>query len=661
MTEIGGVDSTESFTYDTLGRLRSAFTDGGDPQAYEYEYVYDTLSNLIAVQSESSTPVNYDMGAPGGYQPHAVKAREMGGRGPTYEFTYDALGQMTDRESEAGDFEQAFDALGRLTSVVRDGEAATYFAYDPDGNRVLEIRPDGRTTFYPFPDYELEATSWPRTQIVLQPVEVAPSETFTVTWAAYGTLLSDCSFTGDWPATPTTTSGEQQAEETEAGSYDYALSCSNEYGTSVVTRTLTVSNNPAAGDPPPAAPIQMTASLERTTYGLGGSTVALHREGQLTPGGPYIDELYYMHGNHLGSMTLLTDEAGAVVDQARYYPFGGYRLPPTAGITDIGFTGHRQDNLGWENTGLIYMGARYYDPLLRRFISPDTIVQDAGNTMAYNRYAYVYNNPVNMVDPTGRIACDDPNLPTDDQEGCAGPPGSAPSSPPTSGGGTPGTPPIPQPVPPTDVAGSGLPQVTFADLVHIVGFDFSDDYQLRMTTAIWQAVRLAGSRLAELLNAKFPGLNISAAQVFSLAFGSSLTFKWTAMPNTTFAADTSKIGVIEIFDTRGTALGGVTNMLHFILHELGHKFIAGVGNNPYRDTSAFLVNFRIDRETNGFAGLFETPLTWQQSRVNAPGEMFADMFLGWALDTWKNDGFGRAMSQFMNNSIPGWVIHDAAQ
>jgi len=64
----------------------------------------------------------------------------------------------------------------------------------------------------------------------------------------------------------------------------------------------------------------MTASLERTTYGLGGSTVALHREGQLTPGGPYIEELYYMHGNHLvgrrgsrtGSMTLLTDEAGKI-------------------------------------------------------------------------------------------------------------------------------------------------------------------------------------------------------------------------------------------------------------------------------------------------------------------------------------------------------------
>jgi len=413
MTEIGGVDSTESFAYDTLGRLDTAGTDAGDPQAYDYDYVYDTLSNLIAAQSESNPSAEYDMGAPGGNQPHAVKEMETSGQGSPYAFTYDALGQMTGRESAAGNFEQAFDALGRLTSVVRDGEAATYFAYDPDGNRVLEIRPDGRTTFYPFPDYELEATSWPRTQVVLQPVEVAPSETFTVTWAAYGALLSDCSFSGDWPATPTSTNGNQQAEETEAGSYDYALSCSNEYGTSVVTRTLTVSNEPEHSTSPPAAPIVMTTIMQRTTYGLDGSTVALHREGQLTPGGPYIEELYYMHGNHLGSMTLLTDEAGDVVEQARYYPFGDYRLSPTApftnteGITDIGFTGHRQDNLGWENTGLIYMGARYYDPLLRRFISADTIVADGENSLAYNRYAYVYNNPVNMVDPTGHCAMAD--------------------------------------------------------------------------------------------------------------------------------------------------------------------------------------------------------------------------------------------------------------
>lgn len=46
-------------------------------------------------------------------------------------------------------------------------------------------------------------------------------------------------------------------------------------------------------------------------------------------------------------------------------------------------------------------GARYYDPQLRRFITPDTIVQSPYDPQSLNRYAYVRNNPVKYVDPSG--------------------------------------------------------------------------------------------------------------------------------------------------------------------------------------------------------------------------------------------------------------------
>jgi len=45
--------------------------------------------------------------------------------------------------------------------------------------------------------------------------------------------------------------------------------------------------------------------------------------------------------------------------------------------------------------------ARYYDPAVGRFISPDAIVQDHHDPQSLNRYAYVRNNPVNLIDPTG--------------------------------------------------------------------------------------------------------------------------------------------------------------------------------------------------------------------------------------------------------------------
>ncbi len=51
-------------------------------------------------------------------------------------------------------------------------------------------------------------------------------------------------------------------------------------------------------------------------------------------------------------------------------------------------------------------GARWYDPQIGRFISPDTIIPDPGNSQSFNRYAYVENNPIRYTDSTGH--CIDP-------------------------------------------------------------------------------------------------------------------------------------------------------------------------------------------------------------------------------------------------------------
>ena len=61
------------------------------------------------------------------------------------------------------------------------------------------------------------------------------------------------------------------------------------------------------------------------------------------------------------------------------------------------FTGQQKDF----GTGLIYFKARYYDPELGTFISPDTLVPDAGNLFDYNRYMFVRGNPLKYVDANG--------------------------------------------------------------------------------------------------------------------------------------------------------------------------------------------------------------------------------------------------------------------
>ena len=71
-------------------------------------------------------------------------------------------------------------------------------------------------------------------------------------------------------------------------------------------------------------------------------------------------------------------------------------------LTDFGFTGQRLDR---STDGLMYYGARYYLPKLRRFISADSVVPGAENPQYLNKYAYVLNSPLNRIDPTGNVSC----------------------------------------------------------------------------------------------------------------------------------------------------------------------------------------------------------------------------------------------------------------
>jgi RHS repeat-associated protein len=82
----------------------------------------------------------------------------------------------------------------------------------------------------------------------------------------------------------------------------------------------------------------------------------------------------------------------------RYLPYGEERW--TAGgaqPTDFTFTGQRVER----GFGLMDYQARYYDPRLGRFVSADTVVPEPGNPQAWNRYAYVTNNPLRYNDPSG--------------------------------------------------------------------------------------------------------------------------------------------------------------------------------------------------------------------------------------------------------------------
>jgi len=133
------------------------------------------------------------------------------------------------------------------------------------------------------------------------------------------------------------------------------------------------------------------SAAERVTasyYFAGGQRIALRVSDS---------ELTYLHGDHLGSASLATDDAGAQVSALRYYPYGETRSG--AMPTNYQFTGQRRES----GLGLYDYNARYYDPYLNRFIQADSIVPSPGNPQSLNRYAYCYNNPLKHIDVDGHF------------------------------------------------------------------------------------------------------------------------------------------------------------------------------------------------------------------------------------------------------------------
>ncbi|MEV8508836.1 toxin TcdB middle/N-terminal domain-containing protein [Actinoplanes sp. NPDC051475] len=118
------------------------------------------------------------------------------------------------------------------------------------------------------------------------------------------------------------------------------------------------------------------------------------RIGQLTPGGP----VALWHTDHRGSVTLVTSGGGTVLQRLAYDPFGkitavGAGEPPRATYDTYDLV---------QEFGIYLSPARPYDPVLGRYLVPDTVAPDLWHPAGLNRYAYAANDPVTLRDPAGR-------------------------------------------------------------------------------------------------------------------------------------------------------------------------------------------------------------------------------------------------------------------
>jgi RHS repeat-associated protein len=115
----------------------------------------------------------------------------------------------------------------------------------------------------------------------------------------------------------------------------------------------------------------------------------------------------YYHLDALGSVRVVSDQAGTLLERHDYLPFGeectaGPCAPnPGAGAGQSRkYTAKERDS----ETGLDYFGARYHGGRIARFTTVDPLHVQAArlDPQQWNRYAYARNNPLRFVDPDGR-------------------------------------------------------------------------------------------------------------------------------------------------------------------------------------------------------------------------------------------------------------------
>jgi RHS repeat-associated protein len=163
-----------------------------------------------------------------------------------------------------------------------------------------------------------------------------------------------------------------------------------------LTPEPTTQPTPQPGDDP----IIPDGQTWRFYYFDGARRIAMRVSGDALP---ERNGLFFLLTDHLGSVTGVVDSSGQVISEVLYRPWGGSRWSGGTVTSAFGYTNQRAEN----DLGLHYYRARWYDSGLGRFVQADTLTSNPYEPGSLDRYAYVANNPLLYVDPSGHYICPD--------------------------------------------------------------------------------------------------------------------------------------------------------------------------------------------------------------------------------------------------------------
>jgi RHS repeat-associated protein len=396
-----------SYGYDNLYRLTFVgFGTTGDPGNPSYEstisYTYDTVGRLTEVTDSVSGSITY---------------------------TYDNFDRMLSKTTPQGTITYTYDAAGRKTSMTVAGQSSVNYTYD-NANRLTQISQGTNTVSFAY-DTASRVISVSRSNgIVIEYGYDAASNPISVTFKKDTTVLGNLTYEYDadgkraktggtfartgLPQSLTSTTYNAGNQQQGAANFTYDNN-GNLTSDGNNTYTWNARNQLASmSGPGMTANFQYDASGNRVTKTINGVSTNYLYDGanivqELSGTSPTANLLnggvdkVLTRSDGAGTRTPLTDLQGSVVALAddtgtlqteyTYDPFGNTTSSGASSASSSKYTGREDDA-----TGLYYYRARYYSPSLQRFISEDPIGLGGGDA---NFYAYVGNDPINSVDPSG--------------------------------------------------------------------------------------------------------------------------------------------------------------------------------------------------------------------------------------------------------------------
>lgn len=423
------------FTYDALGQ-RTQMTDALGKTSYKY----DIHGRPTSITDPNGYTIGYE------YDPRGLLSKLIYPDSKAATYKWDANGQLTTVQDANGVTQYQYDLAGKVIKRTLPNSVTTLYEYDAKTNQLTGIQHlDSKNAVLLKFLYELDAvgnrTKMTRTEAngtaratrykydaLYRLIEVVYPDGETVTYEYDVTgnrIVMNSTKNGVTRYTYNSLGQLTQLEgskETESFSYDVngnmverkkksgaAVRYSWDYE-NLLVGVNDGTTKVAFGYDGDGRRLIKTVNGQTTKYVQQGSAlsqvlmqVTSAQTTRSLLGLPRIGEsnsqatTFYLEDG-LGSVVGITDTSGTLKGVTEYDAFGAPRTSPSLPAS-FGFTGEQFDT----EIGLLFLRARYYDPKIGRFISADPFPPSALNPQTLNRYIYVEDNPVNLVDPSGDV------------------------------------------------------------------------------------------------------------------------------------------------------------------------------------------------------------------------------------------------------------------